>query len=217
MIRYALICDAGHAFEAWFRNGETCTTQLQAGDVECPDCGSRAVSKALMAPNVVSGRKKTERAEDFMRAAIGAVKSEMHRAALQKQAGAQPSVAAADSAGDAETTEAAASGSPTAAAPQQPSMDLTAQDSARSETRPSPVPTDQEAREAVGKALEQMRREVEENCDYVGDDFAEEARRMYYGEADERPIYGEATLDEAEALTEEGIGVAMLPWRRTDS
>ena len=61
-------------------------------------------------------------------------------------------------------------------------------------------------------ALQRIRSEVEKNCDYVGPDFAEEARRMHRGESDKRAIYGEATPDEAEALSEEGIQVGSIPW-----
>ncbi|HEV7457992.1 MAG TPA: DUF1178 family protein [Roseococcus sp.] len=60
--------------------------------------------------------------------------------------------------------------------------------------------------------LQRMRAEVEKNCDYVGPDFAEEARRIHQGEAEARGIYGEATEEETEALREEGIEVARLPW-----
>ena len=60
--------------------------------------------------------------------------------------------------------------------------------------------------------LQRMRTEVERNCDYVGKEFAEEARRMHQGESDRRGIYGEATEAEAEALKEEGIEVARIPW-----
>jgi hypothetical protein len=49
------------------------------------------------------------------------------------------------------------------------------------------------------------------NTDDVGDRFAEEARRIHYGEADERAIRGKATPDEAKALHEEGIEVMALP------
>ncbi len=52
---------------------------------------------------------------------------------------------------------------------------------------------------------------VIDNTDDVGAQFAEEARRMHYGEAQERPIRGEATMDEAEALRDEGIEIAVLP------
>lgn len=60
--------------------------------------------------------------------------------------------------------------------------------------------------------LQRMRAEVEKNCDYVGPDFAEEARRMHRGESDKRGIYGETTKDEAEALADEGIEIANIPW-----
>jgi hypothetical protein len=56
-----------------------------------------------------------------------------------------------------------------------------------------------------------LRKHVEENCDYVGDQFAEEARRIHYGEEPHRDIYGEVTPDEARELIEEGVEVAPLP------
>lgn len=61
-------------------------------------------------------------------------------------------------------------------------------------------------------ALRRMRREIEEKCDHVGDRFAEEARKIHYGEADARGIYGQATREEAEELAEEGIDFAAIPW-----
>lgn len=60
--------------------------------------------------------------------------------------------------------------------------------------------------------LQRMRAEVERNCDYVGAEFAEEARKMHRGESEARGIYGEATDTEAEELAEEGISVARIPW-----
>jgi hypothetical protein len=56
-----------------------------------------------------------------------------------------------------------------------------------------------------------LRRYVQENADYVGPKFAEEARRIHYGEKPERHIYGEATAQEAQELVEEGVDVAPLP------
>jgi hypothetical protein len=60
--------------------------------------------------------------------------------------------------------------------------------------------------------LRHMRTEIEKNCDYVGADFAEEARKIHKGEAEARGIFGEASEDEAEALREEGIEIARIPW-----
>lgn len=66
--------------------------------------------------------------------------------------------------------------------------------------------------------LHRLRDEVERNADYVGDDFADEARRIHNGETEARAIYGEATKDDAEALREEGIEIAAIPWLpRADS
>ena len=62
-----------------------------------------------------------------------------------------------------------------------------------------------------------MRKEVEANCDYVGDQFADEARRIHYGEADERGIYGEASDEESQELDDEGIEVYRLPTIRRNS
>lgn len=66
--------------------------------------------------------------------------------------------------------------------------------------------------QALRKQLLELRRQVEANCDYVGPRFAEEARRIHYGERDPGGIYGESSQQEAEALAEEGIAVARLPW-----
>jgi len=60
--------------------------------------------------------------------------------------------------------------------------------------------------------LQRMRAHVEKNCDYLGPGFAEEARKIYRGEAPERGIYGETTPDEAETLADEGIEIHSIPW-----
>ena len=61
------------------------------------------------------------------------------------------------------------------------------------------------------KFMTGLRKYVEENAEYVGTRFPEEARKIHYGECEERPIYGEASLGEAKELIEEGIDVAPLP------
>ena len=66
--------------------------------------------------------------------------------------------------------------------------------------------------------LAAVRRYVEANCDYVGEKFTEEARRIHYGEVPARDIYGEASSEDAAAMSEEGIGLLRLPMpSRTDS
>jgi hypothetical protein len=61
-------------------------------------------------------------------------------------------------------------------------------------------------------ALVELRRQVETNCDYVGPRFAEEARKIHYGEADPHGIYGEATSEESKELSDEGITFGRIPW-----
>lgn len=64
----------------------------------------------------------------------------------------------------------------------------------------------------VRAVLQKLRAEVERNCDNVGPAFAEEARRIHNGDVAPRGIYGDATPEQAEALAEDGIKVARIPW-----
>lgn len=153
MIHYQLRCRAGHEFDGWFQDSAGFDRLAKAGLVECPHCGGTQVDRALMAPAVVSGKRKAKR----------------------------PAVPA-----PAEAPPAAPSPGPMAAA--------------------GPIPAQLVA------MLQRLRTEVEKSCDYVGDGFADEARRMHNGEVEARGIYGEATDAEAEALAEDGIDVARLPW-----
>jgi hypothetical protein len=152
MIHYKLRCHAGHEFEGWFQDSGGFDKLAKAGLVECTVCDSTQVERALMAPAVVSSRKK----------------------AKPPAPPAQPAEAPAAPAG------------PQLAA--------------------GPMPAQLVA------MLQRLRTEMEKSCDYVGKDFAEEARKIHHGEAEARGIYGEASDAEAEALAEEGIDVARLPW-----
>lgn len=62
------------------------------------------------------------------------------------------------------------------------------------------------------RLLQEVRRQVESHCDYVGNRFADEARRMHRGEVDARGIYGEASNQQADELADEGIEIARIPW-----
>lgn len=64
----------------------------------------------------------------------------------------------------------------------------------------------------VEEALAALRRDIEANSDYVGLNFAREARAMHEGATPERAIHGEAKLEEARALLEDGIPVTPLPF-----
>ena len=60
--------------------------------------------------------------------------------------------------------------------------------------------------------LRTLRRTVEANCENVGEKFAEEARKIHYGETENRGIYGDTTPEEAEELADEGIEFGRIPW-----
>jgi hypothetical protein len=76
---------------------------------------------------------------------------------------------------------------------------------------PSPVamlsPQEQELR----KKLKELREHITKSADYVGKQFPDEARKMHYGEIEHRSIYGEASLEAAKELVDEGIELHPLP------
>lgn len=68
------------------------------------------------------------------------------------------------------------------------------------------------AQEAELRAkLRELRAHIVKNADDVGEKFPEEARKMHYGEIEHRPIYGEASAEEAREMIEEGLEVSPLP------
>lgn len=72
--------------------------------------------------------------------------------------------------------------------------------------------------DAMLSALRDVRRTIEENCENMGNRFADEALRIHYGEAPERGIYGEMSQSQKEELEEEGVAFQNVPWvRDTDS
>ncbi len=134
MIRFSLICDREHEFEGWFRSSDDFDKQKKRGLIDCPECGSHKVQKALMAP-AVSTSKKREKMALAMSAEQRRIMGEM-------------------------------------------------------------------------KALSEKLRE---NAEDVGNKFAEEARKIHFGETEPRGIYGEATPDEAKSLAEDGVPFMPLP------
>jgi len=150
MIRYALQCERGHAFESWFKNSSAYESQVKRKLVSCPACGTAKVEKAIMAPRIV-GKKAAESPEN-------------------------PPAAPAD----------------VVAAPASTPL-LMAQE-----------------RELRAK-LKELRDHIVKSADNVGERFPNEARKMHYGDIEHRPIYGEASPDEARALIDEGVEVTPLP------
>ena len=62
-----------------------------------------------------------------------------------------------------------------------------------------------------------LQTKIREECRDVGNDFAEEARKIHYGEVEPEGIYGQATAEEREALDEEGIEIMDMPWLPKDN
>ncbi|CAO3414821.1 DUF1178 family protein [Azospirillum doebereinerae] len=193
MILFALKCPADHRFEAWFRNGAAYDEQAAAHQIACPVCGDTGIAKAPMAPRIAKGvAKAMDKAADHGRA------------------------------GESDAPGAHSGGGPASATPTPPAPKLPAPLPSPADVVASLPPSLNEAqREAVAEVMRQLtevRRTVEKNCDYVGERFAEEARRIHYGETDPRGIYGEASADEVEELHEEGVTFHRIPWLpRTDS
>ena len=78
--------------------------------------------------------------------------------------------------------------------------------------------SDVEMARQIRGAFAELRDHVEKSCDYVGADFAEEARKIHYGEEKRRNIYGEASSEEAKELVDEGVSFGRIPWsQRSDS
>ena len=76
MIRYALTCENGHRFDSWFGGSQAFETLRAADAVLCPECGSAAVEKALMTPQVATARKKDAKQEKVRLAANHGMRAE---------------------------------------------------------------------------------------------------------------------------------------------
>jgi hypothetical protein len=146
MIRYNLRCEKGHAFESWFQSSAAYESQEKRNLVSCPACGSVKVERAIMAPQIVSKKRR-------------------------EQAAPAPA------------------------------------DATASESTPLLMAQERELR----AKLKELRDHIVKNADNVGDRFPNEARKMHYGDIEHRPIYGEASAEEARALIDEGVEVSPLP------
>jgi hypothetical protein len=78
-------------------------------------------------------------------------------------------------------------------------------------TAPASTPLMMAQERELRAKLKELRDHIVKNADNVGERFPNEARKMHYGDIEHRPIYGEASPDEARALIEEGVEVSPLP------
>ena len=68
-------------------------------------------------------------------------------------------------------------------------------------------------RKTVINNIKKYKKIIEKNFDYVGDNFTEEAKKIKYGEKKDRPIYGEATIEQTKELIDEDINITPLPFQ----
>ena len=117
---------------------------------------------------------------------------------------------------------------PNLASPKTRKTDLAEQQpSAQPEPQPQPQAPQQASAAlppAAARKMQELMSEmralqtkIREECRDVGNDFAEEARKIYYGEVEPEGIYGQATAEEREALDEEGIEIMDMPWLPKDN
>jgi hypothetical protein len=78
-------------------------------------------------------------------------------------------------------------------------------------TAPASTPLLMAQERELRAKLKELRDHIVKNADNVGERFPNEARKMHYGDIEHRPIYGEASPDEARALIDEGVEVSPLP------
>ena len=71
---------------------------------------------------------------------------------------------------------------------------------------------DKKIRKTIATNISKFKKIIEKNFDYLGDKFTEEAKKIKYGEAKDRPIYGEATIEQTKELLDEEINVEPLPF-----
>jgi hypothetical protein len=164
MIRYALICDKGHEFESWFADSAAYDRQAKHHLVACPLCNSSKVEKAIMAPRVITAKKR-------------------------------------------KTPNIKISTTPESPAKESP---VNTQMSVNAETR-TPVAMISSAEQEFRAKLKEVRDHIIKNADNVGTKFPEEARKMHYGEIEQRSIYGVASAKDVKELADEGIPFQPLP------
>ena len=68
-------------------------------------------------------------------------------------------------------------------------------------------------KKTIASNINKIKKIVEDNFDYVGDQFTEEAKKIKYGETEDRPIYGEATIEQTKELIDEDISITPLPFQ----
>ena len=140
MIKFDLICENEHIFEASFDDSSSFEKQKKKKLIECPLCSSSNISKSVMAPNISNKSSSS-------------IKINREKNKLFSN---------------------------------------------------------------YNKQINKIKSEIEKNFTYVGKKFPEEARKIHYGEAKDKSIYGEATEKESQELVDEGISLVRLPFSKKE-
>ena len=177
-----LQCSQQHSFEGWFGSEDDFQSQLTRGLVQCPLCGNAEITKKLSAPRFNLGR------------AVAPITAHELVTASSTNAKDSNNIAVA-------TTAGGVVGKPNS----------TSSSTALAAKSPDKVPNlSAEAAAALQSAWLEVAKHVMANTEDVGSSFASEARKIHYGEADERAIRGQATPGQTMELIEEGIDIMPL-------
>lgn len=182
MKKFALICENEHEFEGWFASSDAVLLQSKKGLIDCPYCGSVNVEKQLAAPNLSTPKTKARQQADMANLA-GAEETPAPPTQVPAPASTSTQVPAPTPAPAPAMQAGAPSGGQAAAA----------------------------YHSALRYAVQQLRKTIETDFTNVGANFAEKAREIHYGEAEEANIYGTCTKEETEELLDEGVEIMPLP------
>ena len=186
MIKYQLICANAHSFEGWFQNASAYDDHSASDLIACPVCQTTSVTKALMTPSLASPK---------MRKAPVPLTPPIDEAVTPSQLGNQSDMGSVTAPGT----------SVAAKTPERTSARMP-------EKRPEKMPEKVfEQMAEMMSELRQMQRKIRSECRDVGNDFAEEARKIHYGEAAPECIYGHASAEERAELDDEGIDIVEMP------
>jgi len=183
MKNFALMCENRHEFEGWFSDAAAVRDQAEKGLIDCPFCGSLKVQKQLSAPNLSTPKTQAR----------------INKSRIDKELAETP----ASNTGDMANSNSGPVALPPSASPALPAF-------APALAKPGGAAV-MAQQAAFRQAIQQLRKTIEIEFTDVGNGFAEEARKIHYGEVEHSNIYGTCTKQETEELLDEGIEILPLP------
>lgn len=182
MLVLNLACAAGHLFEGWFASSDDCESQQRRGLLSCPLCGSQQVERRPSAPRLNVSHLRAEKAGQGAAPAPGSRPPEAPSGPMAAGTSAGPSPHLAGP----------------APVPMPPSGAVTSEAAA------------EHALQQLQARYLQVARALARSAEDVGERFAEEARRIRQGDAEDRAIRGQSTPQEVRELLDEGIPLLPL-------